>query len=175
MQADRTLKRGFAAAALLLSACASQMPSMPDSTASIAPASQTPTAQTPAGQTPAGQTAPGQTVSRLPGGYQLNQAELDLDCKKLSGRTAIRIVQIRDFEARRQSSSISKTIQKTSTTLLGGSYEGTDPDGRNARDRAMITAYNQRLIDKGCPSYDLNVELDPAAQDPPRLIQPKKS
>jgi hypothetical protein len=152
-------------AALMLGACASQSG---DQTGGLS----LPTS-------PIGPSPIGPTVSSLPAspgtGYQLTAAEAELDCKKLTGRVAIRIVQIRDFQSRTRTTGLSRAIQTTSTTLLGGTLEGTDPDGRYARDRAILEAYNNRLIEKNCPSFDLAAELDPAAKDPPRVRMLKKS
>lgn len=101
--------------------------------------------------------------------------EMELDCKKLTGRMAVRIVQVRDFQTRTQSTSLSRSIQTAVKPAYGGSGEGTDPDGRYARDRAMLDAYNQRLAEKNCANFDLNAELDPNAKDPPRTRPLKKS
>lgn len=151
----RTRPEGFAAlAALALSACASQ-----------------------SGELAAPVTPVAETVAKLPpaAGYQMKPDELALDCKKLTGRMAVRIVQIRDYQTRRQTTALSRTIQTTSTSVLGGSYEGSDPDGRYARDRAQLEAYNQRLAAKNCANFDLNKELDPAAKEPPRTRRVNKS
>lgn len=101
--------------------------------------------------------------------------ELALNCKKLTGRMAVRIVQIRDYQSRHQTTALSRTIQSTTTSVMGGSKEGTDPVGRYARDRAQLEAYNQRLAEKNCANFDLNAELDPNAKDPPRTRRPNKS
>jgi hypothetical protein len=141
----------IAIAALSLGGCASQSESLSPPTASIVP----PNAQ---------------TVSKLPsgGGYQLSAAEQDLDCRKLTGRMAVRIVQVRDFQTRRQTTSLSRSMQAATNPVFGGSMEGADPDGRYARDRGMLEAYNQRLAEKNCPNFDLEAELSPDAKDPPR-------
>lgn len=127
---------------------------------------------------PMGETSSiGQTVSRLPspGGYQLSADELSLDCKKLTGRTAVRIVQIRDFQSRTQATYLARGMQTAFKPANGGRGEGSDPDGRYTRDRAQLEAYNQRLAEKNCPNFDLTAELNPAAKDPPRTRQPNKS
>jgi hypothetical protein len=56
-----------------------------------------------------------------------------------------------------------------------------DPDGRQVRDLQMITAYNHRLAEKGCKSYDLDKELRnrdphelPAATVPARKAESKR-
>lgn len=119
----------------------------------------------------------GQTVSRLPssGSYQLSADELALDCKKLTGRTAVRIVQIRDFQTRTQATALARGVQTAWMPANGGKGAGSDPDGRYAHDRAQLEAYNQRLAEKNCPNFDLTAELNPAAKDPPRTRPPNKS
>jgi len=112
-----------------------------------------------------------ETVSKLPaaGGYQLSQDELGLDCKKITGRMAVRIVQIRDFQVRSRTTALSRGMQSATNPVFGGTLEGSDPDGRYARDRAQLEAYNQRLAEKKCPNFDLAAELAPDAKDPPRV------
>lgn len=114
--------------------------------------------------------APAETVSRLPPaeGYRLTADEMALDCRKLTGRMAVRIVQVRDYEVRAQSTALSRSVQSAVKPVFGGSGAGSDPDGRHAEDRAKLEAYNRRLAEKGCPNFDLEAELDPNAKDPPR-------
>ncbi|HEX2843532.1 hypothetical protein [Hyphomicrobium sp.] len=147
-------KRFAALAALALGACASQ-----------------------SGELAAPVTPVAETVTRLPpaSGYQMKPDELALDCKKLTGRMAVRIVQIRDYQTRHQTTALSRSIQSTTTSVMGGSKEGTDPEGRYARDRAQLEAFNQRLAEKNCANFDLNAELDPNAKDPPRTRRLNKS
>ncbi len=149
-------KKCWPLAALLLGACASQTGVV---------ASPAPTA-----------TPVAETVTRLPSAsYQLKPEELALDCKKLTGRMAVRIVQIRDFASRSQSTSLSRGLQTAMKPAFGGLGEGADPGGRYARDRAMLEAYNQRLAEKNCANFDLDAELDPNAKEPPRTRPLKKS
>lgn len=164
----RLLKTSGAAVLVtaLIAGCASQTASLSPPTASIAPQG--------------GASASAETVSRLPapsaaGGYKLTADEIALDCKKLTGRMAIRIVQIRDFQTRTQTTSLSHAMQAAAKPMYGGSGEGSDPEGRYARDRAMLEAYNQRLAEKNCANFDLNAELAPGATDPPRTHKLKKS
>jgi hypothetical protein len=156
-------------AALALGACASHTGELT-------------TAATP-GVTPVAAVTPVATpvadkVSRLPpagvGAYQLTPADLELDCKKLTGRMAVRIVQIRDYRTRTQTTAVSRTLQTATGAVLGGTKEGTDPEGRYARDRAQLDAYNRRLAEKDCPNFDLDEALDPSATDPPRTRRAKK-
>jgi hypothetical protein len=160
-------------AALALGACASQTPELTTAAMPTTPPAAMPVSA------PGQAGAPAQTVSRLPapsaaGSYQMTADDLALDCKKLTGRMAVRIVQLRDFQSRAQTTLVSRTLQTTTATVLGGTKEGTDPDGRYARDLAQLEAYNQRLAEKDCPNFDLAASLDPAAKDPPRTQRVKK-
>ncbi|WP_334146564.1 hypothetical protein [Hyphomicrobium sp.] len=148
---------GLAVATALLGACASQTASIAPPTSSVTPAAE--------------------TVARLPsaGGYTLSPEEQALDCRKLTGRMAVRIVQIRDFQTRTQATSLSRNLQVAAKPVYGGSGEGSDPYARYARDRAQLEAYNQRLAEKNCPNFDLEAELAPGAKDPPHTRPLKKS
>ncbi|WP_072390330.1 hypothetical protein [Hyphomicrobium sp. CS1GBMeth3] len=142
-------------AALLLGACASQTGSIAP-TGSLGPtASISPSAE---------------TVSRLPaaGSYQMTAEEMGHDCRTLTGRMAVRIVQIRDFKQRAQTTGLSRGLQTVAKPAYGGSGEGTDPDARYARDRAMLEAYNHRLAGMNCANFDLEAELNSTAKGPPR-------
>ncbi len=102
------------------------------------------------------------------GTYVLSPSELALSCKKLTGRTVVRILQIRDYDLARKTSFASRQLQKVATPVLGGSGYGADPDADYRRDRAMIEAYNRRLAEKRCKTFDLVKELQPkpAAESP---------
>lgn len=162
------------AAALLLGACASQTAGLSPTVSPTAMSSASPAPATTAAIAPAGE-----AVSRLPspstGGYQMTADDLSLDCKKLTGRMAIRIVQIRDFQNRNQASGLARGIQTAWKPANGGRGEGADPDGRYAKDRAKLEAYNQRLAEKNCPNFDLTAELAPGAKEPPRTRKLNKS
>jgi hypothetical protein len=93
--------------------------------------------------------------------YTLNEEELGLDCKKLTGRMQVRILQIRDYETAPKTTLLARALQSVSTTVLGGPKEGTSPASRNAQDRAVLAAYNRRLAAMGCPTFDLEAELSP--------------
>jgi hypothetical protein len=95
------------------------------------------------------------------GGYVLSADEQELDCKKLTGRMQIRILEIRDYNERHQASAFSRALQSGVAAVTGGSKAGTDPDGDFTKDRAMLDAYNKQLAAKGCKAYDLNAELQP--------------
>lgn len=95
------------------------------------------------------------------GTYQLSKDELAMDCKRLTGKMQIRILQIRDYDPARNSSQFGRSLQAFHAPLIGGSTVGSDPDARYRADRAMLTAYNHRLAEKKCRTFDLEAELKP--------------
>ncbi len=106
-------------------------------------------------------------------GYTLTDEEKELDCKKLTGRMQVRILQIRDFNEREQTSTVSHSLQQAATAIFGGSKEGVAPAERYARDRAILEAYNQQLAAKGCRTFDLESELQPKdAKETPTPVRP---
>lgn len=109
-------------------------------------------------------------------GYQLTPSELDLDCKKLSGRMQVRILQIRDFDRQKRTSELARGIQSVITPIYGGTGRGSDPGGQQARDIAILEAYNARLTELKCKSFDLKRWLNSTnANDlPGATISPPK-
>lgn len=98
--------------------------------------------------------------------YTLNADELKLDCKKLAGRMQVRLLQLRGHGDRKQASAIGRTMQKVATPVFGGSSAGIDPDQRYADDVATLKAYNARLAELKCATYDLDKELTAKPGDP---------
>ena len=93
--------------------------------------------------------------------YQLTADEQALECKKLTGRMQIRILEIRDYNERTRATLLARALQDGSTAVFGGPKAGVDPDSTYARDRATLEAYNAQLAAKGCKTYDLESELQP--------------
>src|SRR5262249_40016536 len=114
----------LAAVGLVVSGCASSTESVQVS--SVGPAGQPPRYEQP-----------------TPVSYTLTAEEKELDCKKLTGRMQVRILQIRDFTEREQTSTVSHMLQQGATVIFGGSKEGTSPAQRYARDRGILEAYNE--------------------------------
>ena len=103
--------------------------------------------------------------------YQLSKDELALDCKHLTGRMQLRILQIRDAEVRSGGSAIARTAQSATTPLFGGTMRGADPAADVARDRAVLEAMNRQLAAKNCAAFDLDAELQPrSVRDTPTPI-----
>ena len=110
------------------------------------------------GQPPAAAAAPASAPAGPPPTYVLSEEEKSADCKRLTGRMKIRIVQIRDYKARAQTSALSRNMQLAHSQVWGTTV-GINPDAEYARDRAMLDAYNTQLAAKGCKTLDLAAEL----------------
>lgn len=91
--------------------------------------------------------------------YQLSEEEKKYDCKKLTGKMQVRILQIRGFDTRAKASTLARTTQSVTTPIFGGTKEGMDPDGQYRKDRAMLEAYNRELANKKCKTFDVEAEL----------------
>ncbi len=110
------------------------------------------------------------------GVYQLNAEELALDCRKLTGRMQIRILQVRSYSEKQPTSGLSKGLQSSITPVFGGTGQGMNPDAQYAVDRAQLEAYNKQLVAKGCKSYDLDAALattDVRVTPVPTIPKPK--
>lgn len=119
----------------------------------------------------------GPALAQSPVPYRLSKEEQALDCKKLTGRMQVRILQIRDFNQHSPQTSIgSRLMQQAVTPIFGGTTIGASPSADHARDRAMLEAYNRRLAEKQCKTFDLDKELKPQPiQSTPRPIETKKN
>ena len=93
--------------------------------------------------------------------YVLTADEQGYDCKKLTGRMQVRILEIRDHATREKSTMASHGLQTVVTGIFGGPTRGTDPDGEYASEVTRLQAYNRQLVAKGCKSFDLEKELQP--------------
>ena len=101
----------------------------------------------------------GVTTGALQGsGYQLSEEELKFDCKKLTGTMQIRILQMRDYDPSKKTSTVARSLQSLTTPIFGGTKEGVDPDGQYLKDRAMLEAYNRQLGATQCKTFDLDAE-----------------
>jgi hypothetical protein len=103
--------------------------------------------------------------------YQLTPDEQKYDCKKLTGKMQVRILQVRDQRERTLTSSTAQAIQQTVVPVLGGSPHGANPGDDYKRDRALLEAYNAQLAAKKCPTYNLENELQPRSiRDTPKPV-----
>lgn len=107
-------------------------------------------------------------------GYVLSAPERELDCKKLTGRIQLRLLQLRAAADRPTTSQAARTTQALVKPVFGGSSFGLDPKQQTTNDRAVVQAYNEELKRRDCPAFDLDAEL--AATDSkhtPRPVMPK--
>jgi hypothetical protein len=106
--------------------------------------------------------------------YQLSDEEKKYDCKKLTGKMQVRILQIRGYDTRAKASTLARTTQSVTTPIFGGTKEGLDPDGQYRKDRAMLEAYNRELANKNCKTFDIEAELGKAEGTPEPIPTKKK-
>ena len=106
--------------------------------------------------------------------YQLSDDEKKYDCKKLTGKMQVRILQMRGYDTRAKASSMARTTQAVATPIFGGTKEGLDPDGQYHKDRAMLEAYNRQLAEKKCKTFNIEAELAKTDGSTPTTIAPKK-
>ena len=104
--------------------------------------------------------------------YQLSEEEQKYDCKKLTGKMQMRILQMRGYDTHTKQTSASRApLQAVTTPIFGGTKEGLDPDGQYRKDRAMLEAYNRRARQQEVQDVRLDAELAQnrrhAATDPP--------
>jgi hypothetical protein len=105
------------------------------------------------------------------GRFVLSEAEQKLDCKKINGIIHVSILQMRDAGERHRPSAVAKAAQKVSSPIVPGSSYGMDPDADRARMLARAEAFNARLAEKGCPTFDLKAELAPDNSNPPAPVK----
>jgi hypothetical protein len=100
-----------------------------------------------------------------------------LNCKQLSGRMQVRIMQFRGYGQQKQASGISHALQSVFVNTVGTSDKGLDAPGEHDADLKQLQDYNQRLVTLGCKSYNLEHELSPDTKDTPsaNVPAPKKS
>jgi hypothetical protein len=111
-------------------------------------------------------TATAEPAKPAAAGSTLSEDELKLDCAKLTGRMQVRLLQLRGYNERSKSSAIGRTMQQVAKPVFGGTSAGADPDARYADDVARLRAYNARLAELKCATYDLDKELAAKPSDP---------
>lgn len=111
---------------------------------------------------------PGDSATLLAtGDYTLTAEEKALDCRRLTGRIQVRLLALRGEEYKVQPSSTAQSMRSATSAALG-----TDTDknatARAATNRPILDAYNKRLVELGCPSFDIAKELQarPSAPTP---------
>lgn len=112
-----------------------------------------------AASAPAPDPAGAARIAPAPGGYKLTQAEMALDCPKLTGQMRVRIANMRANYSQPSGTVVSRTMQSALTPIYGGTNRGADPQGDLQLDRAKLEAFNRRLAEKKCKTLDIDAEL----------------
>lgn len=117
------------------------------------------------------------TVAEAKKKHEQDTADDQLSCKQITGRMQVHIMELRGFSGRQQASALSRGIQAGFSATLGNTAHGIDPQGEHDDAIKQLYAYNQRLVEKGCKSYDLDAELKKNEIDDvpaPTIPAPKK-
>lgn len=132
----RLIAAFIAAMSAALSACASQQSlGSPPETGALQPAS--------ADKTPSLVTA----------------NDRDADCKTLRGRMQVSILDLNAKTSTPKTTGLSRAMQSSVSSVLGGPKTGVNPDGDIERQRARLHALNQLLKEQDCKTFDLDKEL----------------
>ncbi len=83
----------------------------------------------------------------------------ELDCGRIMGRMQVRILSLRSEGRRTQPTALARSMQSVGTSIGLSEGYATNPDDRYNRELAELQAYNAKLGEKGCKTYDLEREL----------------
>jgi hypothetical protein len=102
-----------------------------------------------------------------PGNYTLTTEEKALDCRRLTGRIQVRLLALRGEEYKVHPSSAAQSMRSATSAALGSDSDK-NAAARAATNRPILDAYNNRLVELGCPSFDIAKELQarPSAPTP---------
>jgi len=114
-------------------------------------------------------------LSTANSGYTLTAEDLKLDCKKLTGRIQIGILQLRGERSDAKTTELSRNLQQAATPFVAGTTRGINPEGDQARALSQMKALNGQLAAKNCAVYDLEAELKPGAANTPRPVAKPKA
>ncbi len=124
----------------------------------------------------AGNVASGGDAGLLPQGYSLSAEEKALDCRRLTGRIQVRLLALRGDEYKVQPSATAQSMRSATSAALG-TDTAKNAAVRTSTDRPVLDAYNTRLVELGCPSFDIGKELEarPSAPTPFPTVPAKKA
>lgn len=106
-----------------------------------------------AGSAPTGEALLGPAAT-----YTLSAEEQGLDCSRLTGRIQVRLLALRGSEFKAAPSGTAEAMRSATSTAFG-TDTAANAAVRAASDRPVLEAYNRRLAELGCPSFDLDKEL----------------
>jgi hypothetical protein len=124
----------------------------------------------------AGET-PGVNALRPGTPYTLTEEEKKLDCARLTGRIQVRLFALRGAEQKVGASEAAGTM-RTVTSAAFGTQTAKNAAERVASNRPVLEAYNKRLVELGCASFDIEAELAARTSAPPpvpTVPAPKKN
>ena len=159
------------AALVSLAGCSTAPPAAPALVPAIAAAAKDPSAQPLNFTTAAGPKAPGGDGP----GYVLSDDDKALDCKKLTGRMQIRILDIRGSETRERTTLASRGLHTAGKMVFGGTNAGLNTDAQYAKDKAMLEAFNAQLVAKDCKSFKIPEALAGSGSPSPTVDAPSKA
>ena len=112
----------------------------------------------------------------LPQTYTLSAEEKALDCRRLTGRVQVRLLALRGEDYKAQPSAAAQSMRSATSAALG-TNTAKNAATRTATDRPVLDAYNARLVELGCPSFDIGKELEarPSAPTPYPTMPARKS
>jgi hypothetical protein len=96
------------------------------------------------------------------GEYILTAEELAPPCSKLRGRIQLRVLEVRDRSMKGRPSTAAQTMRWASDTTGMWRKSSAGESIGSSHDVAVLTAYNTRLGQLGCPQYDIKTELSTA-------------
>ena len=107
------------------------------------------------------------------GSYRLSKEEHALPCNKINGRIQLRILHLRHLNHGDQPSSISQSMRQTTNAVgvWSAPNSAAAPQTRD-RDLALLEAYNRRLAELNCPTFDIKADL--ANRDINHIPSPKR-
>lgn len=113
---------------------------------------------------------------QLAQGYTLSAEEKALDCRRLTGRIQVRLLALRGEAYKVQPSAAAQNMRSATSAALG-TDTAKNAAIRTTTDRPVLEAYNGRLVELGCPSFDIGKELEarPSAPTPYPTIPARKA
>jgi hypothetical protein len=119
---------------------------------------------------------PSGSAGLLPQPHTLSAEEKALDCRRLTGRIQVRLLALRGEDYKAQPSAAAAAM-RTATSAALGTDTAKNASARSATDRPMLDTYNARLVELGCPSFDIGKELEarPSAPTPYPTIPARKA
>lgn len=89
----------------------------------------------------------------------ITENDRQADCKVLRGRVQVGMLDLKARANDQKSTGLSRAMQSSVSSVLGGPKSGINPSAENARQLARLRALNQLLKERDCKTFDLDKEL----------------